>query len=141
MIATIHPAALLLALCALAAPAQAQTVYRCGESYSNQPCPGATAIAVDDPRSAAQRAQTDAATQRDARSAQLLETERLRQEGKPAPATILASPAKPAPAAADKKLAGAKPKKPAHFTAASPRKPGETSAAKKKKKKKKAADA
>jgi hypothetical protein len=121
-----HRAALLLALCAHWLPAQAQNVYRCGESYSNQPCAGATVVPTDDPRSAAQRAQTDAATRRDARSAQVLEHERLKQEGKPvAPPT-------------DRTLTKARPKKPELFTAVAPRKPGDAAPKKKKKAEKKA---
>jgi hypothetical protein len=136
MINPVPAVVLLLALCAVSA--QAQNVYRCGESYSTQPCPGGTVVPTDDPRSAAQRAQADAATKRDARSAQVLEKERLRQEGKPAPATILA----PAPADApadDRKARKASLKKPDQFTAVEPRKPGETHAKKMKKKAKKTA--
>jgi hypothetical protein len=143
MIKPVHFATLLLALsaCWLPAQAQAQNVYRCGESYGNTPCPGGTVVPTDDPRSAAQRAQTDAATRRDARSAQLLEQERIRRERKPAPAIILApAPAdEPAPSAADKPVAKGKLKKPELFTAVSPKKPGETVATKKKKKKSAAA--
>ncbi len=133
MIKPVPTAALLLALCAVSA--QAQNVYRCGESYSTQPCPGAKVVPTDDARSAAQRAQADAATRRDARSAQVLEKERLRLEGKPAPATIIAPvPAsEPAPPLADKTISKARPKKPELFTAVSPRKPGEAGAKKTKK--------
>lgn len=136
-----HPAALLLALSALWLPAQAQNVYRCGENYSDTPCPGAKVVPTDDPRSPAQKAQADAATRRDARSAQVLERERLKQEGKPAPATILAPvPASgPALPPTDRTVSQARPKKPQLFTAISPRKPGEAGA--KQKKKKKAAQA
>ena len=42
---------------ALAATAQAQGVYRCGNTYSAQPCPGGTAVAVDDARTADQQQQ------------------------------------------------------------------------------------
>ena len=79
-------------------------------------------VPTDDPRSAAQRAQTDAATKRDARSAQVLEHERLKQEGKPVPSIILA-PEPPASAAA--RPAAGKLKKPEVFTAVSPKKPGD----------------
>lgn len=127
----VHRAALLLALSALWLPAQAQNVYRCGGSYSNTPCPGATVVPTDDPRSAAQRAQTDAATRRDARSAKVLESERLMQEAKPAPATIL----NPAPASLPADNPVARAKKPELFTAVSPKKPGDTTAKKRKKKK------
>jgi hypothetical protein len=134
-------AALLLALSSLWVPARAQNVYRCGESYSNTPCPGATVVPTDDPRSPAQRAQTDAAARRDARSAQALEHERLKQEGKPVPATILApAAANEPPAPADRTASKAKPRKPELFTAVVPKKPGDADA-KKKKKKKKAAKA
>ena len=131
----VHRAALLLALSTLWLTVQAQNVYRCGESYSNTPCPGAKVVPTDDPRSPAQRAQTDAATRRDARSAQVLESERLKEEGKPAQAII--PPAKPEPAApaTDRTLSKAKAKKPGLFTAVAPKKPGEV---KKKKKKKEA---
>jgi hypothetical protein len=132
----ITAALLLLALCGwLPAQAQVKTVYRCGGSYSDTPCPGGTVVTTDDPRSAAQRAQTDAATKRDARSAQVLEHERLKQEGKPVPAIILA-PEPPASAAA-RPAAGKKLKKPEVFTAVSPKKPGDAP----KKKKKKAEEA
>lgn len=134
----VHPAALLLALSALWLPAQAQNVYRCGESYSNTPCPGARVVPTDDPRSAAQKAQTDAATRRDARSAQLLERERLKQEGKPVPAAIIIAPlpaSEPALPATDRTLSKATLKKPELFTAVSPRKPGEPGPKKKKQKK------
>ncbi len=137
MIKQVHRAALLLALAALWAPAQAQNVYRCGESYSNTPCPGAKVVPTDDARSPAQRAQTDAATRRDARSAQVLETERLKEEGKPAQAIIPAAKPEPAAPGTDRTLSKAKAKKPELFTAVVPKKPGEV----KKKKKNKAAKA
>lgn len=78
--------ALLLAACfgCLAHAAQAQEqVYRCGadgRSYSGQPCAGGHAVAVADPRSAQQAAQTRQAAQRDARLADTLERQRLRAE-------------------------------------------------------------
>ncbi len=129
MIKPVPTAMLLLALCAVSA--QAQNVYRCGESYSTQPCPGGTVVPTDDARSAAQRAQADAATRRDARSAQVLEKERLRLEGKPAPATILAPAAAEAPAD-DRKARKASLKKPEVFTAVAPKKPGDPPPKKKK---------
>lgn len=124
-------AVLLLGL--LAANASAQNVYRCGESYSNQPCPGGTVVITDDPRSAAQRSQTDAATRRNARSAQVLEMDRLRQEGQPAQAIIPPRANEPTAAVTDRTWSATKLKKPELFTAVAPRKPG-TVAPKKKKK-------
>ena len=117
----------------LAASASAQNVYRCGESYSNQPCPGGTVVPTDDPRSAAQRAQTDAATRRSARSAQVLEKDRLRQEGQPAQAIIPPPAHEPTAAVADRTLSATRPKKPELFTAVAPRKPGDVAPKKKKK--------
>ncbi|MFC5495983.1 hypothetical protein ACFPOE_00425 [Caenimonas terrae] len=129
------PALLLFALSALCLTAQAQNVYRCGESYSNSPCAGATVVPTDDPRSAAQKAQTDAATKRDARLAQVLENERLKAEGKPASAVIFEQPQAHAPRPVDKPLAKPKGKgKPEFFTAVAPRKPGDAPPKKKKKK-------
>ena len=140
MIERIHPAALLLALSALALPAQSQSVYRCGESYSNSPCAGATVVATDDARSAAQRAQADAATRRDVRLARELEKERLALEARPAAPIILATARFGAPApSADKPLPKGQLKKPEQFSAVSPKKPGETTSQAKKKKKTEAA--
>ena len=63
---------------------QAQTVYKCGNSYSQSPCPGAEAIQASDPRSPDQKLQAEAATRRDAQQAQFLEKQRLAQEKLPA---------------------------------------------------------
>ncbi|MEP6876693.1 MAG: hypothetical protein ABI887_20230 [Burkholderiales bacterium] len=48
--------ALTLTLCLAAAGANAQSVYRCGSAYSQEPCPQARLVDVSDPRSASQRA-------------------------------------------------------------------------------------
>lgn len=63
-----------------ATPAQAQSVYRCGNAYTQQPCPNGTAIEASDPRSAEQKAQADKATRTDARLARELQTDRERAE-------------------------------------------------------------
>ncbi len=141
MTKTTASAALLFALCAHWLPVQAQPVYRCGGSYSNQPCPGGVVVPTEDPRSAAQRAQTDAATKRDAQSAQAMEKERLKQEAVPAQATIPASAPQPVasepekivararakakPKAKDMARARSKAVKPELFTAVEPKKPHE----------------
>lgn len=75
------------------APAQAQPVYRCGDSYSQKPCPGGRAVNVEDPRSPAQREDARAAAQRDARTAQALEKERLKAEAAAAPRPLPAASA------------------------------------------------
>ena len=120
-------------------PAHGQAVYRCaGNSYSQQPCPGGTAVEVEDARSAAQREQTSAAAQRDAKTAKAMEEARLKAEAKAPPAYT--PPAKGEPPAAEPAkpdTALDKPTKGRYFTAVEPRKPGD--AVKKKKKPKKTA--
>jgi hypothetical protein len=127
-----------LALCvilagAALAPATAQEIYRCGDSYSHKPCPGGTRVQADDPRSASQRSQTSQAAQRDGKAADAMEKARLKEEAKPVPGFI---PAPKDEAPEPEQAAPGKPKKPAHFTAIAPRKPGEAARKKKAKKKK-----
>lgn len=121
-----------------ALPATAQTVYRCGETYSQQPCPGGKPVQADDPRTEAQRAQTRDAAQRDAKVADEMQKARLRDEARPAQAAIPA----PKPEALDvPDSPAARPgvaRKPAHFTAVSPKKKDKAQPAKKKNKAKKA---
>ncbi len=69
----------------------AQTVYRCGSSYSQVPCPAGTAIEVDDARSAGQQKQTRTAAKRDAKLADDMEKTRLKQEAMAAPALVVGS--------------------------------------------------
>lgn len=59
------------------AAALGQTIYRCGDSYSQTPCPGAVSLELDDSRSPAQKAHADAATMATQRAATTLERERL----------------------------------------------------------------
>ena len=61
-------------------PAGAQTTYKCGNSYSQQPCPGGTVVDTADPRTSAQKKQAEQAIQRDAKLASELEKSRLQQE-------------------------------------------------------------
>jgi hypothetical protein len=68
-----------VALCAGAAAAQSP-VYRCGSSYSQEPCAHGRSVDVADPRSAQQAAQARQAALRDAREADELERARLRAE-------------------------------------------------------------
>ena len=74
------PALTALVLLLPGTAALGQTIYRCGDSYSQTPCPGAVSLQVDDSRSAAQKAQADAATIATHRAATTLERERLAQE-------------------------------------------------------------
>ena len=74
---------------ATACGAQAQAIYRCGDSYSPQPCAGGKAIDAAAPApTAGERAGAAAAARRDAALAGTLEKERLRQEAQPAAAYI-----------------------------------------------------
>jgi hypothetical protein len=112
-------------------PAAAQAIYRCGDSYSQKPCPGGKVVEADDARSASQKSQTDQAVRRDAKAADALEKERMKQEAKPAQLVM-----PPKPQAAPKPVAASKMKKPEQFTAVAPKKPGDADKKKKKAKKK-----
>ncbi|HEY0825158.1 MAG TPA: hypothetical protein VGD76_15330 [Ramlibacter sp.] len=126
---------LILATLALAASAQAQTVYRCGSSYSQQPCPGGTPVAASDARTPADAARAGGAAAADAKRAEAMEKARLAQE-KNAPKAIIIGPQTPAVADAKPAKDGTRPKagKLEQFTAVSPKPPGEAKKAKGKKK-------
>lgn len=64
----------------LAAAAQAQAVFRCGNSYSAEACAGGTVVAANDARTADQQQQALAAKKQDARLAQQLSAERRARE-------------------------------------------------------------
>ena len=59
---------------------QAQTIYRCGTNYSDTPCAQAVTVPTADPRTPAQKAQTDEATSRSASLAAQLEKARRADE-------------------------------------------------------------
>lgn len=59
---------------------QAQSIYRCGNTYSQTPCPGAESLQLSDARQPEQKQQTDAATVQAARLAQRMEQTRLAEE-------------------------------------------------------------
>ena len=90
--------------------ASGQTVYKCGDGYSQAPCPGGTPVQASDSRTPQDKAQADANTARTAKAAQQLEKDRLAQEKKdlaansrPTPAPVAAASAAKAPVgAADK---------------------------------------
>ena len=108
---------------AAAAAAGAQTMYRCGSSYSQLPCQGGSEVAGFAPRPPADVAQARAAAQADAKRADAMEKTRLAQE-KNAPKALVMGPKEPAPAPA-KPVAHAKQKekgkgKPEEFTAVQP---------------------
>ncbi len=106
---------------AAAGAAGAQDVWRCGNSYSAQPCAGGTAVSAADPRSGSDAARATSAAQADARRAAEMEKARLAQE-KAAPKAIVMGPAQ-APAAtakADKNSTAPRKGKLEQFTAVSP---------------------
>ncbi|MDD5028264.1 MAG: hypothetical protein PHH58_02000 [Rhodoferax sp.] len=56
---------------------RAETIFRCGNSYSQTPCPDGAQINIDDSRDPARKNEVDAATRRDGKLANALEQERL----------------------------------------------------------------
>lgn len=96
----------IVASCALSTGANAQKVYKCGNVYSQTPCPGGDLIDPADPRTSAQKDQTDLAIGRDARLADAMEKARLAQEKKDLAANTPAKKSleKPASAKTPKKL-------------------------------------
>ena len=112
-----------LAVAALTGPTGAQGVYRCGNTYSHQPCVGGSEIQVQDARTAGQAHQTSEAAKRDAHSAAVMEKDRLKLEGKATSAIIPLIAAPPPLPAASSPAPGARAKKPQYFTAKAPRKP------------------
>lgn len=110
-------AALLLA----ATAAQAQPVWRCGNSYGTQPCAGGTQVAAPDRPQAGAAAQARAVAKADEQLADRLQRERLERE-KDAPRAVI--PPQPAASAIkdDGKKAG-KDKGPQDFTAVAPGSP------------------
>jgi hypothetical protein len=128
--------AILAAALALASPlAGAQAIWRCGSSYSEQPCPGGTPVGAAPRVTPAESAAATRVANADARLAAEMERARLAQE-RNAPKAIVIGPQAPASAPVANKD-GTKPKagKLEQFTAVS-RAPGEK---KKKHKRKKAA--
>jgi hypothetical protein len=77
-----HSIPLALMVCAMAAGAtQAQErVYRCGSSYSQQPCATALVVDVDDARSDAQRRAAMQVAARDQQTADTLARERRQRD-------------------------------------------------------------
>ncbi len=116
----LHPT-LILATLALAASAQAQTVYRCGSSYSQQPCPGGQPVAASDARAPADAARASGNAAADMKRAEGMEKARLAQE-KNAPRAIIIGPQTPADRDA-KPVRKAKAGKLEEFKAVSPAKP------------------
>jgi hypothetical protein len=93
------PAAAALLLSISCGTVQAQPVYRCGDSYSQQPCAGGQQVPQAQPGpSAADRVQAGANARRDATLAAALEKDRLRQEGQAGSQPLYIPPPTPDPA-------------------------------------------
>lgn len=78
-----HPvffATLLISTYLIATGVTAQTAYKCGNTYSQSPCPGGVAVDASDARSSAQKKQTDLATAQGAKAADALAKDRIAQE-------------------------------------------------------------
>ena len=110
---------LLLAIAAGAAVAKTP-IYRCGQTYSQTPCPDGNLIDAADPRTAAQRAEAARITEREKRQAAQLEREHRAADAASAPtATIIPTAAvasAPASAPAKAKKKGQKPEHAASST-------------------------
>jgi hypothetical protein len=102
-----------------ALPAAAQAVYRCGNTYSQQPCPGGSAVdAAAKAPGAKEQATAREETKREAKAADAMEKARLKEEARPAQVYI--APAKAQAPAVEGKPVMTKPKKPDYFTAVAP---------------------
>jgi hypothetical protein len=80
MTALYRYALFLIAASAAYTPTTAQTVYRCGSTYSQIPCPGAAVVDTRDVRTKRQKTETDKANERNAAAARAMEKKRLKEE-------------------------------------------------------------
>jgi hypothetical protein len=71
---------LLLCLTIASTSAQAQSVYRCGNLYSESPCPQASILDVSDVRSDTQRTEAQRLASNDRRLADQMASERLKRD-------------------------------------------------------------
>ena len=125
-----YNAILFIAISALWTGAAAQNVYKCGNSYSQTPCFGATLMDAQDSRTPTEKAERDATTLSTSRAANKMEQERLALEQKdnaantpphsPVVATAKAPDAGPKAAEPAKKPKLSRPAKPDAFTAVVP---------------------
>ena len=73
-------ATVFIATCALSTRASAQEVYRCGNAYSQKPCPEAVVVDVQDSRTAAQKAEADAKTRQETAQVKVLDKAHQKEE-------------------------------------------------------------
>lgn len=93
-----------IAACATITGAHGQEVYRCGSAYSQKPCPDAVVVNAQDPRTPAQKAESDANIRREAEAGNAMERARKKEE-----AELLAQQANTRPAHGKKGASKAKP--------------------------------
>ena len=113
------PVVAALLLCLVALSATAQPVYRCGNEYSQSPCPQGKIVEATDPRTPAQRSEAQRAAASERRLAADLQRERLADQAARQPALAgslggpVAAPAQPVAAhkghPSKRKRASAKP--------------------------------
>lgn len=126
-----HAAIVCMALCTWLCAARAQEppgAWRCGNSYTDQPCKGGKAVALDEAPSPEQAREAQRDTRRTQAAADRMERDRLRQEkAVPAPLVHLDRPANaiataepPQPTGRAKKRAKRGRGDPEFFTAAGP---------------------
>lgn len=75
-------AIIFIAICALSTRATSQSVYRCGNTYSQTPCADGVEVNVQDDRTAAQKAESQAIVRRETSTANAMEKARLREEAR-----------------------------------------------------------
>ena len=116
------------AVAASGAQPNPQGTWRCGNTYTDQPCKGGNEVKVDDSRSEADRRAADAATRRDERRADELEHSRLGREKAASEANRRATADARRNAIAERKLASAEKLQQARLRklAAEPRKSTQT---------------
>ena len=117
----------IIATCLIPTWANAQNLYRCGNTYSQTPCDNGKTIDVTDSRTAAQQKQAATATSNRVAEAGALEKERMAREKrvlvtKKAPAAVIGPAAGPSgvPAPNDKALAKRRKKAASDFAGKAP---------------------
>jgi hypothetical protein len=110
-------AIILIAINLIGTRSWGQNVYKCGNTYSQQPCPGGTLVDAADTRTSEQKKASDLASQRNAKAADALEQARLTKDKADLQAVAPAvKPAKPRAVASQ-----AKDSRPAQQTAKKPK--------------------
>jgi hypothetical protein len=93
-------ATLFIAVCAYPVAVSAQNTYKCGNTYSQTPCPDASLLEPADKRSGTQKSQVESAAARTRQAADNMERDRLAQEkrdlaGQRGAGAVVISPAAP----------------------------------------------